>query len=72
MLKYITYICRAFQLINKRLVQVHSISIIYLNNDNLLVYIIQKFLYYHQCSGHELGQTSGDGKGQGGLACCSP
>jgi len=21
---------------------------------------------------HELGQTSGDGKGQGGLACCSP
>ena len=26
----------------------------------------------HQCSGHELGQTSGDGEGQGGLACCSP
>ena len=24
----------------------------------------------HQCNGHELGQTSGDGEGQGGLACC--
>ena len=24
------------------------------------------------CNGHELGQTLGDGKGQGGLACCSP
>ena len=23
-------------------------------------------------SGRELGQTSGDGEGQGGLACCSP
>ena len=22
--------------------------------------------------GHELGQTSGDGEGQGGLVCCSP
>ena len=27
---------------------------------------------HHQCSGHELGQTSGDGEGQGGLACFSP
>ena len=28
---------------------------------------------WHQgCNGHELGQTSGDGEGQGGLACCSP
>ena len=26
----------------------------------------------HQCNGHELGQTSGDSEGQGGLACCSP
>ena len=26
----------------------------------------------HQCNGHELGQTSRDGEGQGGLACCSP
>ena len=26
----------------------------------------------YQCNGHELGQTSGDGEGQGGLACCSP
>ena len=26
----------------------------------------------HQCSGGELGQTSGDSEGQGGLACCSP
>ena len=23
-------------------------------------------------NGHELGQTLGDGEGQGGLACCSP
>ena len=28
--------------------------------------------WHHQCSGHELGQTSGDDEGQGGLACCSP
>ena len=27
---------------------------------------------HHQCNGHELGQTLGDGEGQGGLACCSP
>ena len=27
---------------------------------------------HHRCDGHELGQTSGDGEGQGGLACCSP
>ena len=26
---------------------------------------------YHQCNGHELGQTLGDGEGQGGLAWCS-
>ena len=25
----------------------------------------------HQCNGHELGQTSGDGEEQGGLVCCS-
>ena len=25
-----------------------------------------------QFNGHELGQTLGDGEGQGGLACCSP
>jgi len=24
------------------------------------------------CNGHELGQTLGDGGGQGGLVCCSP
>ena len=28
--------------------------------------------WHHQCSGYELGQTPGDGKGQGGLACGSP
>ena len=28
--------------------------------------------WHHWCEGHELGQTLGDGKGQGGLACCSP
>ena len=27
---------------------------------------------HHQCNEHELGQTSGDGKGQGRLASCSP
>ena len=26
----------------------------------------------HLCSGHDHGQTSGDGEGQGGLVCCSP
>ena len=25
----------------------------------------------HQLNGHEFEQTLGDGKGQGGLACCS-
>ena len=28
--------------------------------------------WHHWCSGHELGQTSGDGEGQRGLTCCSP
>ena len=28
--------------------------------------------WHGRCNGHELGQTLGDGKGQGGLACCSP
>ena len=28
--------------------------------------------WHHQCNGHELGQTSGDGEGQGSLMCCSP
>ena len=27
---------------------------------------------HHRCDEHELGQTPGDGEGQGGLACCSP
>ena len=27
---------------------------------------------HHLFSGHEVGQTPGDGEGQGGLACCSP
>ena len=28
---------------------------------------------HHQCNEHhKLGQTPGDGEGQGGLACCSP
>ena len=26
---------------------------------------------HHRCNEHELGQTPGDGEGQGGLACCS-
>ena len=28
--------------------------------------------WHHRWDGHELGQTLGDGKGQGGPACCSP
>ena len=28
--------------------------------------------WHHRCSGHELGQTSGNGEGQGGLMCCHP
>ena len=27
---------------------------------------------HHRCNGHELGQTPGDGEGQGNLGCCSP
>ena len=27
---------------------------------------------HHRCNEHELGQTLGDGEGQGGLACSSP
>ena len=27
---------------------------------------------HHQFNGHEFGQTSGDGEGQGSLACCNP
>ena len=28
--------------------------------------------WHHRCNGQELGQTLGDGEGQGGLVCCSP
>ena len=28
--------------------------------------------WHHRLNGHELGQTPGDGEGQGSLACCSP
>ena len=28
--------------------------------------------WHHQFNRHELGQTPGDGEGQGSLACCSP
>ena len=27
--------------------------------------------WHHRCNEHELGQTPGDGGGQGGLVCCS-
>ena len=27
--------------------------------------------WHHGFSGHELGQTPGNGEGQGGLVCCS-
>ena len=29
-------------------------------------------VWHHQCNEHELGQTPGDGEGQGALASCSP
>ena len=29
-------------------------------------------VWHQRCNGHELGQTSGDGEGQGGLVLCSP
>ena len=28
--------------------------------------------WHHQLNAHELGQTPGDGEGQGSLVCCSP
>ena len=28
--------------------------------------------WHHRCNGFELGQTPGDGEGQGGMACCNP
>ena len=28
--------------------------------------------WYHRLNGHEFEQALEDGKGQGGLACCSP
>ena len=28
--------------------------------------------WHHPLNGHELGQTPGDSKGQGGLVCCGP
>ena len=28
--------------------------------------------WHHRLNGHELGQTPGDGEGQGSLACFSP
>ena len=33
---------------------------------------LQRMRLHHQCNKHELGQTLGDGEGQGSLACCSP
>ena len=32
----------------------------------------EKVGWHHCFNGHDLGQTLGDGEGQGGLACCSP
>ena len=28
--------------------------------------------WHHKFNGHELGQSPGDGEGQGSLVCCSP
>ena len=38
----------------------------------LVVVIAEMVGWHHQFNGHELGQTPGDGEGQGGLVCCSP
>ena len=32
----------------------------------------EKVGWHHQLYGHELGQTPGDGEGQGSLECCRP
>ena len=32
----------------------------------------QMFGWHHRLNGHKFKQALGDGKGQGGLACCSP
>ena len=32
----------------------------------------QMFGRHHRLNGHKFKQALGDGKGQGGLACCSP
>ena len=32
----------------------------------------QRMRWLNGINGHELGQTPGDGRGQGGLECCSP
>ena len=32
----------------------------------------KKVGWHHQLNGHEFEQASGDGEGQGSLACCSP
>ena len=32
----------------------------------------QRMRWHQQCNRHELGQTLGDGEGQGDLACCRP
>ena len=32
----------------------------------------EKVGWHHCFNGHDLGQTLGDGEGQGGLVCCSP
>ena len=34
--------------------------------------ITTKDIRLYRCNRHELGQTVGDGEGQGGLVCCSP
>ena len=41
-----------------------------INTPFLQLHNIHAFHYW--CNGHELGQTPGDGGGQGGLVCCSP
>ena len=53
---------------------------IYICHNPLNVYLSCVYLiaedemagWHHRYIGHELGQASGDGEGQGGLMCCSP
>ena len=58
-------------------------SLVHFQLESLILYVYISYLsiswtspeqcrQYISCQKHGLGQTPGDGEGQGGLACCSP